>query len=115
MTSSFSLLINQVIDKVQQFFEGNRTQEYKKYDLWYQGMTGMGRQTERLEYICEENLEILMQWRCDVSLHWQELPESVKSMKRDEYNTLQLMIEGIISRMQMKVLLKKMEALIKHE
>ena len=72
----------------------------------------MRKQTRSADYICENNLVILMNWWVEVTEHWKNVNTSVTEKEGDEYNTLQMMMDNIIIRMRLKILLNKMQDLL---
>jgi hypothetical protein len=106
-------LIYKVLLDVQNFIEvACRLKEDRKdFETWGTQIREMRQSTENPNYVCEENLVLLMNLQIDFSNLWSNMLLSFRSGQIDNYNHLQMKMQNIISRMQLKILLQRMENL----
>ena len=113
MTETLPELIHSVVLEVSDFVQEacNIQADLKNFEPWKKKMKEMMHNTRLPNYICEDNLVVLMNWQLDISKLWTDLLTSFRSEKRDEYNNLQMQMHSIISRMQLKILLQRLKRL----
>ena len=105
-------LVCDVVRNVRHFFEYLcEDEQAHKFEPWKQEMTQMMEETKTPNYICEDNLVILMNWRMAVSEHWEKVSGELRLSQREHYNTLQVKMDSIIARIQLKILLGKLAEL----
>ena len=78
---------------------------------WEIKIREMRQSTMQGNYVCEENLVVLMNLQIDFSILWTNMLQSFRSEQIDTYNNLQMQIKSMISRMQLKILLQRMDHL----
>ena len=103
-------LVSDVVRKVTRFFDDlcENEEHINEFDPWKREMTQMMEETKTPNYICEDNLVILMNWRIAVSEHWEGVRDALRVSQREHYNTLQVKMDSIIARIQLKILLGKL-------
>ena len=106
-------LVSDVVRQVRRFFDDlcENEEHMHKFEPWKQEMTQMMGETMMANYICEDNLVILMNWRMAVSEHWEKVSNELRVSQREHYNTLQVKMDSIIARIQLKILLGKLAEL----
>jgi len=78
---------------------------------WEIKIREMRQSTMQGNYVCEENLVVLMNLQIDFSILWTNMLQAFRSEQIDTYNNLQMQIKSMISRMQLKILLQRMDHL----
>jgi hypothetical protein len=76
-----------------------------QHDEFVQYMKNVRRQTLSPTYISEENLVILTTCRDRIHQDWNTLSPELQR----EYSTIPLLVDGIVSRMQLLVLFQKLK------
>jgi hypothetical protein len=102
--------VSEVIGKVKRLFLDlvDGPEKDAEYQPWATEMTAMMRATTESNYICEDNLVVLMNWRMTVSEHWEKVSDAFRAHEREHYNTLQVKMDSIIDRIQFKILMDKL-------
>ena len=103
MSDKFSEYILSVIQEVLRLFE------FLSSHRWWRGKTDiadMMRKIKRTDYICEQNVRIIMNWLEEIRACWQKMevenPE-VSANDKQTYNSLEMQVVCIISTMQVKI------------
>ena len=106
-------LVAGVIGEVSRFFDDlcENERQQREFEIWRGEMAAMVRATQNTDYICEENLVVLTNWRMAVSERWERVSQELREGQREHYNTLQVNMDSIIARMQFKILLGKLAEL----
>ncbi len=112
-TKTLPELIYKVLLDVRYFVEGacRVKEDLKDFGPWDIKFIEMRESTEKPNYVCEENLVLLMNLQIDFSDLWTNMLQSFRSKQIDNYSHLQMEMNNIISRMQLKILLHRMEHL----
>ena len=111
--NTLEMLVSGVVHTVRRFFDDlcENEEQIDKFGPWKRESTQIMGATETSNYICEDNLVILMNWRMAVSEHWEEVSDALRVSQREHYNTLQVKMDSIIARIQLKILLGKLAEL----
>jgi hypothetical protein len=83
----------------------------QNFTPWSTKIRAIRLSTQNTNYVCEENLEVLMNFQLELSELWRIMQESFRTEQIYNYNNLQIQIKSMISRMQLKILLHRMEHL----
>jgi len=83
----------------------------KDFQPWNANIREMMQSTRNPSYICEENLEVLMNFQISFTKLWTDLQTTFREREMDRYNNFQMQMNSIISRMQLKILLQHLERL----
>jgi hypothetical protein len=85
--------------------------EYEDTKQWVPQLVEM-KQKVNLDaiFVSEENLVLLMQCRKDVQEYWEGVSAKLRERDSEDYKVVQLRLDGVISKMQLCVLLEKLKA-----
>lgn len=108
MTTKLENDLASVILKVTEFFEDLDGHPI----VWSEDASRLRKATKTADYICENNLVILLNWWGVVTEDWNHVKMSLRYENINEFDKLKMMMDNIITRMRLKILLNKMQDLL---
>ncbi len=101
-----SVEIRKVVEATSRFFEEN--EEKPRFYLWKDSMNSIIENTRHRDCVSQGSLLYLMDWQLNVDSHWTQLDRPNLTW---QYNNLRHTINHVLKRMEMTLLLEKLDAL----